>query len=294
MVLRRPSATKTKDWKNAPYAGGKNATPGRGLRREQARRKRTVPELLAASDVEIVNILLGDKLLVDWIGAARPFCGRGKLDELAARPRKGDRFVHRCNAKGCQKHVSPARQNPILSDRSTSESLQSQAAVLLARLTGMYAEDAGPTIECSGPKAWADVEADEATFDKLDLTDGPEPLEDPQRSVTWSSGWAFRSAKKYKIVGCKRVLIPPKYVELKTHVLPSGKHLKVKSGAQIIDRAWCSIKDLIHRSANAKAGTKLLATKVRSAQCDCWHKDDDMRVKTGEMVQRIMRDLLTA
>ena len=100
MVLKRPSATKTRDWKNVPYVREKNATPGRGLRREQAKWKRTVPELLAASDVEIVNILLDDKLLVDWTGATCPSCGRGKLDDLAARPQKGDRFLHRCNAKG--------------------------------------------------------------------------------------------------------------------------------------------------------------------------------------------------
>ena len=227
----------------------------------------------------------------------------------------------------------------------------------------MYVEDVEPTLEYSGPKAWADVEADEATFDKLDLTDGPEPLGDPTHPVMWEQ-WlgivqrgrpraltlarlcpemakkrapgpgAVRKVewkplaerwlkdrdvvfhtdsarsyklrvpgvihdfvvhkKKYKNVGGKKVLIPPRYVELKTHVLPSGKHLKVKSGTQIIDRAWRFIKDRVHRSANAKAGTKLLATKIRSAQYDYWHKDDDMWAKTGEMVQHILRDVLTA
>ncbi len=55
---------------------------------------------------------------------------------------------------------------------------------------------------------------------------------------------------------------------LMTHVPPSGKHLKAKSGTQIIDRAWRSIKDRVRRSAAAKAGTKLLATRIRSAQYD--------------------------
>ena len=127
MVLKRPSATKTKDWKNVPYVREKNATPGRGLRREQAKWKRTVPELLAASDSEIVNILLEDKLLVDWTGATCPICGCGTLGELVVRPHKGDRLLHRCNAKCCQRYASPVHLNPIFSERSRAESLQEQA-----------------------------------------------------------------------------------------------------------------------------------------------------------------------
>ncbi|CAK0847353.1 unnamed protein product [Prorocentrum cordatum] len=331
-VLRRPSATKAKDWKNAPYVRAKNATPGGGLRREQATCKRAVPELLAASDVEIVNILLDDKLLVDWTG--------------------GDRLLHRCNAKGCQKHEPPARQNPIFSEHSASESLQKQAVALLAKLAGnvwqarrMHVEDVEPTIEYRKTKAWADVEADEATFDKLDLTGGPEPLEDPSRPAMWEQWlgiaqrgrpraltlarhspemagkrapgpgaarmrWLLKDrsaifhtgpARSCKLNApgvihdfVKKVLIPPKYVGLTTHVLPSGKHLKVKSGAQFINRTWRFIKNRIHRNANAKAGTNLLATKGRSVQCGYWHKDDDMWAKTGDMVQHIMRDQLTA
>eukprot|EP00959_Pyramimonas_sp_CCMP1952_P072765 1520505-Pyramimonas_sp.AAC.1 len=49
----------------------------------------------------------------------------------------------------------------------------------------MHAEDMEPTIERSGPKVWADVDADVATVDKLDLVDGPEPMGDPSRPVVW-------------------------------------------------------------------------------------------------------------
>ncbi|CAK0831045.1 unnamed protein product [Prorocentrum cordatum] len=367
-----------------------NAGAGRGLRREQAKWKRTVPELLAASDAEIVNILRGDKLLVDWTGATCPICGRGALGELVARPHKGNRLLRRCDAKCCRRHLSPVYLNPIFSEHSRAESLQKQAVLLLAKpagtsyanarvlfgvnrkaveriwgsveqARGMHVEDAGPTIEYSGSKVWADVGADEATLDKPDMTDGPEPLGDPTHPVMWgqwlgivqrgrpraltltrlrpemaekrapgpgaarkvdwkplAQRWlrdrdvvfhadSARSyklrvpsvihdfvvhQKKYKKVGGKRVLIPPRHVELQTHVLPSGKHLKVKSGTQIIDRAWRFIKDRLHRSATAEAGTKLLATKIRSAQCDYWRKDDDTWAKTGEMVQLIMRDVL--
>ncbi|CAK0865877.1 unnamed protein product, partial [Prorocentrum cordatum] len=283
----------------------------------------------------------------------------------------GDRLLHRCNAKCCQKHVPPAHLNPIFSTHSGSESLQNQAVTLLAKLTGtshanthiMFGVHHKAVARIWSNVEQADVEVDEAIFDKMDLTDGPEPLGDPThpvmreqwlgiaqrgkprtltltrlspemaekrapgpgaaRKVEWkplAERWlkdrdvVFHSdsarsyklrapgvihdfvvhKKKYKNVGGKRALIPPRYVELKTHALPSGKHLKVKSGTQIIDRAWRFIEDRLHRSATAKAGTKLLAAKTRSAQYDYWHKDDDLWAKTGEMVQHIMRDVLMA
>ena len=41
----------------------------------------------------------------------------------------------------------------------------------------------------------------------------------------------------------KTVWAKPKYVETKTHKLPGGQTLKVKTGTQVIDRAWRFIKD---------------------------------------------------
>ncbi|CAK0862940.1 unnamed protein product [Prorocentrum cordatum] len=386
MVPGRPSAAKTKDWKNAPCAREKSATPGRGLRREQAKCKRAVPKLSAASDVEIAHALLGDKLLVDWAGAACPFSGRGELVELAARPREGDRFLRRSNAKGCQKHAPPARHNPIFSQHSASESSQKQAVAPLAKLAGvstrtphvlfdvnhkaveqtwsnvgqvrrMRVEGVEPTIEYNGPKVWADVEADEATFDKLDLADGPEPLEDPShlvmrdqwlgnvqrgrqraltltrlgpemaekrspgpgavRKVKWNpraerwlqdrdgifhtdSARSYKLSvpgvihdfvvhkKKYKIVGGKRVLIPPGYVELKTPALPSGKHFKVKSGVTFQQRPHAQERQRQGRNQTACHQSPLGPIRILA--------QDDLWVKTREMVmvQHIMRDLLTA
>ncbi|CAK0838110.1 unnamed protein product, partial [Prorocentrum cordatum] len=198
---------------------------------------------------------------------------------------------------------------------------------------------------------WADVEADEATSDKFDLIDGPEPLETLLAQSCGSSGWALQRGgpralalarlssemaakralgpgavrrvewkslaerwrkdgdvvfqcdsarsrklrvpgvihdfavhkKKYRSVGGKRVLIFPECAELKNRALPSGKHLRVMSGAQIIDRAWRFIRDRMRRGANAEAETKLLATRSGGA----W-------AMTGGAGQRIMRDVLTA
>ncbi|CAK0889867.1 unnamed protein product, partial [Prorocentrum cordatum] len=271
----------------------------------------------------------------------------------------GGRLLRRGNAKCCQKHASTAHLNPTFSTHSGSESLQNQAVILLAKLTGASRANTHTMFGVNHKaveRIWSNVEqADEATFDNMDLTDGPEPLGDPTHPVMWEQwlgivqrgepraltltrlspdmaekrapgpGAARRvergplaerwlkdrdvvfdsdSARSYKlrapgaihdfVVHKKKVLVPPRHVELKTHALPSGRHLKVKSGAQIIDRAWRFIKDRLHRSATAKAGTKLLAAKIRSAQYDYWHKDDDLGAKTGEVVQHIMRDVLMA
>ncbi|CAK0901892.1 unnamed protein product [Prorocentrum cordatum] len=342
MVLKRPSATKTKDWKNVPYVREKGATPGRGLRREQAKWKRTVPVLLAASDSEIVNILLEDKLLVDWTGATCPICGCGTLGELVARPHKGDRLLHRCNAKCCQKHVSPAHLNPIFSTHSGSESPQNQAVILLAKLTGtshanthiMFGVNHN-AVERIWSNVWADVEADEATFDKMDLADGPEPLGDPTHPVMWEQWLGIVQRGKPRTLTLTRLSpemaekrapgpgaarkverkpLAERWLKGRDVVVHSDsarsyklrapgvihdfvahkKKYKNVGGKRIIDRAWRFIKDRLHRSATAKAGTKLLAAKTRSAQYDYWHKDDDLWAKTGEMVQHIMRDVLMA
>ena len=83
----------------------------------------------------------------------------------------------------------------------------------------------------------------------------------------------------------KTVWLKPKYVELKTHRLPSGKTLKVKTGTQFIDRAWRFIKDRLGMIA-AKPNSRLLMTKIRAAQWCYWHRGEDLWLATGEMVQR--------
>ena len=83
----------------------------------------------------------------------------------------------------------------------------------------------------------------------------------------------------------KTVWVQPKYVEMKTHKLPGGKTLKVKTGTQVIDRAWQFIKDRLKR-CSAMPGSRTLAVKIRSAQWSYWHRDDDQWTAAGEMLQR--------
>eukprot|EP00972_Heterocapsa_arctica_P057142 8431848-Heterocapsa_arctica.AAC.1 len=77
----------------------------------------------------------------------------------------------------------------------------------------------------------------------------------------------------------------PKYVETKTHKLPDGKSLKVKTGTQVIDRAWRFIKDRLV-NCSAMPGSRDLMVKIRAAQWSYWHRNDDMWAAAGEMIQR--------
>ena len=85
----------------------------------------------------------------------------------------------------------------------------------------------------------------------------------------------------------------PKYVALVKHHIPNTKKvLTVKSGTQVIDRCWRFLKDRISRNQHSKAGSKLLRAKLRSAQYEYWHKDDDLWLHSGVLCARYMRELL--
>ena len=55
----------------------------------------------------------------------------------------------------------------------------------------------------------------------------------------------------------------------------------MKSGMQIIDRAWRFLKDRIIVNQNCRAGSKALRAKPRSAQYEYWHKNDDLWLHCG-------------
>ena len=59
---------------------------GRGVRVDQARWKRTLPQLLKASDKDIIRILTEDGLLCNWKGKTCPSCNKGTLSSLTAQP----------------------------------------------------------------------------------------------------------------------------------------------------------------------------------------------------------------
>ena len=205
--------------------------------------------------------------------------------------------------------------------------------------------------------SWEDVEGDEATFDKRDVSGGDDQEEDiknehcmqweqwsglvqrgrpetlvlsrlsPKLSVKHAPGpgaitkcdWKPLAAKhlqgrkvifhtdsarsyRLKIKDVlhdavvhqkKRVKVKgkwtwktPTYVKIFSHTLPGGKKLKTKGGTQIIDRCWRFIKDRIKRGQNVhtKAGSRSLLIRIRSAQWEYWHKNDDNWLQTGHML----------
>ena len=80
-------------------------------------------------------------------------------------------------------------------------------------------------------------------------------------------------AKKRVKVDGKFRWLKPRYVKLVKHKVPStNRTITVKSGTQIIDRAWRFLKDRIIVNQNCRAGIKALRAKLRSAQYEYWHK----------------------
>ena len=130
-----------------------------------------------------------------------PRCQSGKLGPLTSNGRD-DILRYRCNKKGCQRYFLPQHLHPFFTATNGPEghSLQMQAAALLLRLLNVplssihllthinhkalekfnrnillmrkgYVQKAEKEIKFGGcPRAWKEVEADEATFDKKTLS----------------------------------------------------------------------------------------------------------------------------
>ncbi|CAE7779757.1 unnamed protein product [Symbiodinium sp. CCMP2456] len=211
-------------------------------------------------------------------------------------------------------------------------------------------------------KTWVDVEADEATFDKRDMSQDPAVqhlVVKKSETIKWGSGgggiqrgrprtlvlrklipkltvkrapgpgairktkWSTvanellldlkvirhtGSAKSYKakvrgvlhdkVVHCKKRVkvngklrwLNPKYVGIVTHKIPGTQEtLKVKSGTQIIDRAWRFLKDRIAMNQHCKAGSSLLRGKLRSAQREYRFKNQDLWLACGDLCRESLR-----
>ncbi|CAK0871168.1 unnamed protein product, partial [Prorocentrum cordatum] len=93
--------------------------------------------------------------------------------------------------------------------------------------------------------------------------------------------------KKRKKIGRKWVWLKPVYSKVVTHKLPDGSKIRVKTGAQIIDRAWRSIKTLIGTRTDLP-GSRRLAASVRSAQFEYWNKGKDMWAATADAIWEVM------
>ena len=86
--------------------------------------------------------------------------------------------------------------------------------------------------------------------------------------------------------GGKTVWVRPKYVKMFKHKLPSGRILACKGGTQIIDRAWAYFREHL-KSRSSRVGSVQMKARVRSAQWEYWMRDEDLWLKTGEMLHAL-------
>lgn len=393
MILKKPAGIKPASWSKVPYRRHNEA--GCFLRRDQTKWHRTIQQLLKATDTQILDILMKDKFLPNWEGCACPFCNKGVLGPLSTRSQR-DTKAYRCNKKNCHKFVYPLHLHPIftLVRGPEGHSLQVQAAALLLRLAGVslstihlltninhkavermnhnlnlvrsgHVTKVEKSIKFGGaPKAWKDVEVDEACFDKRTLKPWEQSEEDAKqgkntvweqwggmvqrgnpktlllfklrpattvprapgpgaiRKVDWSpvaqkwlknrrvilhsdSARSYRSKvegmlhdavihKKRRVKrGMKWVWVKPVYVKMFTHKLKDGTVIKTKGGTQIIDRAWRFIKERLRLNQHGKASSKQLAAQIRSAQYEYWHRNEDLWVCTGQLLEEYMRNIVS-
>ena len=140
-----------------------------------------------------------DKMLPDWPGKRCPRCEKGTLSDLMKSP-QGE-LKYRCSHKMCHIYMSPQHLHPFFTDGrgSSATPLQTQAAVFFLKLQNVsnaavhqvmnvnhkFTEDMATRLTYSrqeyviakqkqirlgGRKTWVDVEGDEASFAKTDIS----------------------------------------------------------------------------------------------------------------------------
>ena len=96
--------------------------------------------------------------------------------------------------------------------------------------------------------------------------------------------------KKKKVFAQRKAVWPkPRYVGLAKHTLPSGRKLRVKSGTQVIDRAWGFLKKLVGPVCTSP-GSPALVRKIRAAQFAHWSRGQSLWARTG-VAFRARRDV---
>ena len=85
---------------------------------------------------------------------------------------------------------------------------------------------------------------------------------------------------------CQAVWVKPHYTKQYDVKLPDGKKVRVKSGAQIIDRFWNTLRSHL-KHTNRIPGSQVLLRKLRSAQFEYWHRCANMWEVTGQMLQAL-------
>ena len=84
----------------------------------------------------------------------------------------------------------------------------------------------------------------------------------------------------------KPVWIKPRYTNIFHHKIANGKTLTVVGGTQIIDRAWAFLRDRL-RHKYGKPRSEQVQKYVRAAQWCYWNRDEDLWIKTGEMLEAL-------
>ena len=199
LVVKRPAMPKSSTWKKVPYIREKTIVGSRGLRKDQTKWKRSLSEILNADNKGIIKLLVADKLLLDWTGTPCPRCCKGTLPPHAVPGQLLEAQVLRLSLPRLDQ---PLSSTPAVSEKTgsaTTKYLQTQASMLLLHLhqvpqatiqallgvnhkavEGMqmklfdlrrnYVEFEQKNIIFGDGKTWKDVEADEACFDKKDIT----------------------------------------------------------------------------------------------------------------------------
>eukprot|EP00438_Fugacium_kawagutii_P028229 Skav214969 [mRNA] locus=scaffold124:285197:286465:- [translate_table: standard] len=195
-VIKRPAMKKSKAWKDVPYTRSSvKSMSSTGSRMDRAKWKRTLSDLLDVSEKALIKMLLADGLLSSWAGKLCPRCGKGKLSTL-----QGSNPRHRCNRKKCQVYINAHHLHPLFVDGrgASALSLRTQAALLMLKLNNIphaaihrllginhkaiedlgarlrnlrmkYVEQKEKEIDFGAGTKWSDVEADETTFDRMNL-----------------------------------------------------------------------------------------------------------------------------
>lgn len=155
-----------------------------------------MPELLAADDMGIIWLLIQDGLLPKMEGKTCTVCNKGVLGKVQLRESGLPR--HRCNRTQCQRFVIPHHLHPLFTATRGAQghSLQVQSVALLLMVSNVslstihiltkinhkaldfmwkslaflrkhFVEAKEKEIQFGKGGRWQDIEADEATFDKM-------------------------------------------------------------------------------------------------------------------------------
>ena len=209
-AFKRPASVKSKEYNAVKYVRVPTP-PAPRHRGEQAKWRRSLKDLLCATNKSIVDMLTKDKILPNWQGMQCPRCQKGTLSGLIDCPGGGSLKKYRCGYKKCQHYLNPHHLHPLFQEcrGPQGHTLQVQAAVLLLKLAEVkndkihklldvnhkavedmdkrlsevrrtWVEQKQKTMKVGDGTSWVDVEGDEATFCKTTVKDG-----DTEKPVKW-------------------------------------------------------------------------------------------------------------